>query len=415
MSRRKLVEWTVFALVCAGMLFGLRWFLRSGLPYLTRDVIPRERWRYLRPPDNPFHVNVALRKRLRAKESRESAGGSGQEFSGLNSCLLLPFPELASPGAPMNAKGSVGDCLVLAPDGADVNAVEVDLLNGRLYVVQTDVYLPGTPGIAFTRVSRRMDGWARRSKLYLSDVYQTYPSGSRFPFTSMDIYTPPVTLSHFQRISPGTGYAGAIYKHSATSAYRNTLIGWNGNGWDMDLPDGTTYVFPGSYYSDRPPEGALIGVIAPSGASLVLTRNRAGDLETIRASDGRWLKFEYKGHQVTALRDSAGESVLYGYDEDKQPAVVIGTNGESFAYRYNQQDEVTAVLDPRRLPVIEAQYDSDGYITRLRLAGSPEFTVNYHVNKKNLLIRIDLTSARGKRWEMTWEKDRYVATGPLKQ
>ena len=51
-----------------------------------------------------------------------------------------------------------------------------------------------------------------------------WPTGSRFPYTYIDLNLEEGRQMHFRRVSKGSGYADAVFRHEETSSefYRST-------------------------------------------------------------------------------------------------------------------------------------------------------------------------------------------------
>jgi YD repeat-containing protein len=390
--RRKLIEWTLFGLAAAGTVLFVRWF------------VPWAAFEYYRATARPAppRLDPALRQRLRETEDKlavdRRAVPLGQ--TGLAPCMLLGAKVGIGSRGGRGAATSVEDCRQLVPGDPPWSAVEVDLTAGTPILIQTDVSVPGNPPIAFTRVLEPLAEWNRKFSVFLPNVYDTFPTGDRLPYTHQTLWLADRSGVRFQRISKGTGYADAVYEQTETrSVFYHALEGWTGDEWDLDLPDGRTLVFPEAYYSRRPQQGALVGLIEPSGASLVLERDRDGNLQAVRASDGRWLKLSYRGALVEALSDSAGEKASYSYDGLHRLATATNAEGETFLYRYNPSGNLTAVLDGKTSKsILEARYDSSGQITSLQTAGAPGFHFAYRTDAAGHLEQVDLRDSRGSRW-----------------
>ena len=149
--------------------------------------------------------------------------------SGMPPCWLST-PALSGDQPVVRSK--VADCLVLIPGEDKLDVLEVNLFTGAFLHVSTDVFLPAQPVIAFTRVTRPLDDWAKRWSFFLSHLYQIAPSGDRQPYTYLRLWTLN-SFYRFERISLGTGYADALYRHEE---FRTVLYGskfsWNGNSWN---------------------------------------------------------------------------------------------------------------------------------------------------------------------------------------
>lgn len=349
--------------------------------------------RWLRPTAPP-QVNSALRQRLRQAEDKLTAEAlpAAPDQPGSAPCLVIPVRAGVGPRPSDSPKNPIRDCLQLAPGGPPENAIELDLRTDTLIFVQTDMYLPGDPPIGFTRVIEPLVRWNRRFQIFLQNEYDVFPWGDRFPYTYLKLELADRRNLFFQRISNGTGYADAVYKHEVRgSPFYRALAGWNGNGWDVDLADGRTLVFPDSYHSTRPPEGALVGLMARSGASLSLKRGPNGNLRSVRSGDGRRMKLGYQGPLIASLEDSAGEKASYSYDSGPLLAASKNSAGEELSYSYNQKGELTAVWDAKRKEaVFDAHYGRMGALASLWTGGGPVFRFSYRIDSTGSSAEVEV-------------------------
>jgi YD repeat-containing protein len=401
--KRKLIEWTIFGIIAVGLVLFLRWFVPRTVVQIGIAT------GMLKP--TPRQLDPGLRKRLREEETRlaKTTPATYQGPSGIPPCVVLPvkegigeaprrgIPELPGRG-PIPPGSPFRDCLDLVPGGPPVNAAEISLEKQTVMFVQTDLYLPGDPPIAFTHVvmPEARWNWKSQNQIYLPDEYLAYPTGHRNPYTDQTLWLADTRGVLFNRISKGTGYADAVYKHTATrSLFYNALAGWNGNAWDYDLPDGRTLVFPDSYYAQRPQEGSIVGLLEPSGASLTFERDREGNLQEVRASDGRWMKFHYQGPFIVSIEDNAGERTTYSYDGKNRLSYSTNSAGEKLAYRYNASGGLLAVENVKtKQRVVSVAYNPNGP-TSLQVDGGTvySFSAELHVNDD-----------RGHQWVVTCGK-----------
>jgi hypothetical protein len=155
---RKLIEWTIFGIAAIGLVLFVRWFLPRVVQIGVATGI-------VKIP--PARIDPARRKHLRQEEERlaKTTPATLHGRPGMHPCLVLPVEE--GVGEEPRRKGSAlpgggrrrpanpfRDCLQLVPGGGPLNAAELSPQTGMVLFVQTDLYLPGDPPIAFTRVVR---------------------------------------------------------------------------------------------------------------------------------------------------------------------------------------------------------------------------------------------------------------------
>ena len=165
--------------------------------------------------------------------------------------------------------------------------------------------------------------------------WDMFPLGERNPYTYVYILTCDGSRFHFDRISKGTGYADALYEHRATATpFFGARFGWNGNGWDVKLGDGTFLLFPESYYAKRGADGSLTGFRSANGQPVRIERDRRRNLVRLTASSGRWVSFEYdSSDRVIRASDDKNREVNYRYDAGGRLFQVMnGTQSRTFEY-----------------------------------------------------------------------------------
>jgi len=211
----------------------------------------------------------------------------------------------------------VGDCLRLVPDGRKLDLFEIDLWGGFAHI-RTDLDLADVMPLAFTRSVVPLDAWAKRHKIYILHVYDPFMFGDRFPYTFEDWTLPDRKSIHFERISPGTSFADAVYeaKSARNEIFAGSQIKWNGWVWDLSLENGTTFLSPEAYNATRPQQGSLVGIFDKERHEVRLSRKSSGDLTKIESPSGRWIKFTYDEGRMIEARDSLRNVVEYKYDAE---------------------------------------------------------------------------------------------------
>ncbi|MGH9587921.1 MAG: hypothetical protein ACRD3F_13285 [Acidobacteriaceae bacterium] len=227
---------------------------------------------------------------------------------------------------------------------------EVDLRYGAFEVRQTDLEVNDTFDVPLTRTYTAQD-WAGMNRIHAfgrnsNHPYDIAPLGTRNPYTEMDLILEDSDFLHFKRISPGTGYANAVYQHTETSTrfYKST-INWNGNGWTLRLTDGEEIFFPESYSAKNLAQGAATEIRDAEGNKLELKRDRQRNLLEILTPHGRWIKFSYDDQAwITRAEDDLGHWTNYTYNYYGMLTDVVHSSGEARHDDY-QGSLMTAILD----------------------------------------------------------------------
>jgi YD repeat-containing protein len=396
-ERRKWVEWVLFSALAVGALFFLRWMVPKAVYRVQRALAPAVR------------LDPGRRNELRASETKIGRGvsPSTEGDSGIDPCLLLPSPDASSSAEQFTPTGMVRDCLLLAPDGRNLEAVEVDLRTGALVVVRTDLVLSGTPAIAYTHVVRPPVQAFWQSGPAPINVYDVYPDGDRFPYRYQDLHLPGQERLESRRISNGTSYLNAVFEHGAAGIFAGALSGWNGAGWDVDLADGTIYVFPDAYAAAGTRQAALEGVIDPSGGRLTVQRNGDGDITSIRTSDGRQVKFYYEDGRLQGLSDSTNQQVRYAYDPSQRLSQTTDASNRVVVYSY-AGDRIAALLTTGGSPMMKATYDGDGRVATLWLQSGEQFRFRYKTDFLGSMAQTEVRGGEGNAWQVKLYRGAYT-------
>jgi YD repeat-containing protein len=128
-------------------------------------------------------------------------------------------------------------------------------------------------------------------------------------YQEADLVMPDGKRVHYVRTSPGGSYIDAVFEHTTTpGAFYKSVITWNGDGWDLRLRDGTTYVF-----GDMKP---LQEIRDRFGNTLRVTWDVPDQTITkVTSPSGRYLAFAYDtSNRITEVQDNIGRTVEYEYD-----------------------------------------------------------------------------------------------------
>jgi YD repeat-containing protein len=342
----RFLRWRDLVVVMAGIGVGL-WLNHHFTPYNPPDY---QKWQ-ARPP-------------LAAVASSRDEDKAGQ--SGLPPCLFIP----ANGGAVRGfVSGSIGDCLRLVPDGTQVDVFEIPLPGGFLHV-KTDLYVSDVMPLALTRCVVPLDDWAKRFHVYVPHVYDLFMYGDRFPYTYLNWTLPDRQEVHYQRVSPGTGYADAVYEATATDrTFSKSRIAWNGYGWDLNFESGLTVLSPDAYYSTRPQQGSVVGIFDQQGRETRLKRDSDGELKKIVAPGGAWIQLWYSRGRLSEAKDSLGETAKYSYDAEGRLVGVVHSTGATIRYAYDSANRVVEAETSPGGILLKNKYGAEGNVEELSVGG----------------------------------------------
>ena len=271
------------------------------------------------------------------------------------------FASLSDDDVPAPA---LGRCAVPTTPTASIDRFEADLRYGIFALRQTDLQLQDVFDVPLTRAyslwgmhSNDVHAFGRCS----NHPYDIAPVGTRNPYTEMELVMEDGDFLYFKRISPGTGYADAVFQHTETSTrFYKATINWNGDGWTLRLTDGTEMSFPDSYNAKNMAQGAPTEIRDASGNKLQLHRNFNRNLRTIRTPHGHWIWFTYDDRsRITKAEDDKGNWVRYGYDQYSMLVYAIQSSGKERHYEYHGALMTTITNEHGHLLLRNIYNDSD--------------------------------------------------------
>jgi YD repeat-containing protein len=243
--------------------------------------------------------------------------------------------------------------------------LEVDLRRGLLVTRHTDFFRPDTMPLVLTRASHGWDTIPRAFGMGGNHPYDIFPVGSRHPWTYVDLVMPDGALLRFDRVSPGTDFADAVYEHHARTGFLGSVMRWNGSGWDLRARDGSLFRFPEAYSATRSHQGALVGMQDDGGHRLLFERDRDRRLTRLVSPSGRFLSFEYDNdYRVRQVTDDEARIVRYTYENGRLVAVDDGARVTRYTYDGGLLSSIRSDDDAR---VVDISYRNQR-IAAIRLA-----------------------------------------------
>jgi len=288
-----------------------------------------------------------------------------------------------------------------------MNEFQVDLHSGMFVLRQTDLFIFDVMPLSLTRTYRPWDSHSRAFGVGTNHPYDICPTGTRFPYTYMDINLEDGRRIHFPRISKGTGYADAVFRHDETSSeFYGAQVAWNGNGWTLDFRDGRRFMFPESYRAKTFAQGAPFEMQAADGRRIQFKRNKQRNLEQLISPSGRTITFKYDGaDRIIEATDDAGNVRKYSYDSSGFLETVADASHLLYRFKYALFHYatydwylMTAVVDGRGRMLLQNIYrDSDGgSISEQRLANGAVYRYQYTFVKNDIVETI-VNDPNGKR------------------
>ena len=316
-------------------------------------------------------------------DGRQIAPNPGVVVHEFTGAMAAPPALSGGPGAPPGDPGHDGD--------------PVQLGTGVFVLDKTDLSLPDVLPIGITRTYRTLDPIVRSFGIGATHQFDVFLVGTTFPYTYIDLVLSNGSRVHFPRISSGTGFSDAVYEHtSSPTSFFKARIAWNGDGWNLDLKDGSRMVFREGFQATRPSQGAVTRIQDRYGNAIVLTRNTDADLTRIASPNGRWIELTYDtSHRVTQAKDNGGRTVGYTYDASGRLWKVTDPAGGVTEYTYDTSDRMLTLKDARNITFLTNHYDANGRVDLQTQADSTTFQFAYTLDAQGRVEQTDFTNPRG--------------------
>lgn len=274
-----------------------------------------------------------------------------------------------------------GLCATTVSHAQSVELFETDLRYASFIVRQTDLPLNDVFNAPLERAYSSSD-WGSPSHEHAfgfnaSDSYDIAPTGSRFPYTYQNLMLEDNDFLSFKRISPGTGFADAVYLHTETSTrFYGATIAWNGDGWTLRLRDGTDMIFPEAYGARDLAQGAAYEIRNAAGDKLLLKRDAQRNLQKVLTPHGRWIQLQDDDQgRILEAGDDAGHVVHYRYDPAGMLSDVFYSDGRKRHYEY--EDRLMTSVTDEHGDVLVRNWYQNGRVVRQLFNGRDLYTYEY--------------------------------------
>ena len=291
------------------------------------------------------------------------------------------FPCVSISVADAGAAPVLGSCAMPATPAGPVDRFEADLRYGHFVLRQTDLYLRDVFQVPLTRTYNSGD-WIHPNREHAfgrntNHPYDIAPLGSRNPYTYQVIALEDGDYLYFDRISKGTGYADAVFRHTETSTrFYKATHQWSGAvGWKTTLADGSEIHFPESYSATNMAQGAPFEMIDSKGNKLELHRDGLRNLQEIVTPHGKRIKFTYDHSRIVRAEDDKGHWATYAYNPDGMLTDAISSTGAARHYAY-VGSLMTSVRDEKGRALVQNRYDY-GVLVQQDFAGGRSYHYSY--------------------------------------
>ncbi|WDZ87372.1 RHS repeat-associated core domain-containing protein [Micromonospora cathayae] len=305
-------------------------------------------------------------------------------------------------GAMFNGSGKRPAGTGPGEDG-DEGGDPVDLGSGLFVDTHTDLVVDDVLPISITRSYRQNDTQMREFGIGTNFSYGVFVH-SRQEYVEADLILPDSGKVHMERISPGTGWTDAVFKVvGSTGPFRDALMSWNGDGWDLVRSDGMVWVF-----GENTP---LQSIRDRHGNQITLTRSsggQAGDITQITSPNGRWIKLSYTSGRITRAQDNAGRAVTYGYDSAGRLTEVTTPGGRTTRYTYDSAHRMTSVTDARNITYLTNTYDSAGRVAGQVMPNGATYQFAYTTDTDGRITKTTVTEPDGTLRATSFDANRRV-------
>jgi RHS repeat-associated protein len=288
------------------------------------------------------------------------------------------------------------------PGAPSWGADPVDLGTGLFVYHKRDLVIPDTIPIVIERTYRQAD-----SNSYSFGVGETSLYDMRLwsedNYHEADLILPNGGSVRYVRTSPGEGYTEAEYEATETPGiYYASTLKWNGDGWNLTLTNGITYVFG--------VEAPLQAIRDRYGNQLTLTREdgQHGNIIQITSPHGHWVKLSYNSSSdVTEIKDNTGRTLKYAYNKAGYLESATDAAGRTSSYEYNSAGELAAIKDGRGKVYVETEYESHGRVAKQTLASGGVYSISYSEGEGGQVTAATVTCPRKVERRMTFNSEGY--------
>jgi YD repeat-containing protein len=303
-------------------------------------------------------------------------------------------------------KSSIVQTVPTVRHDAPVNQFEVALDSGMFKLRQTDIFIADAMPLALTRTYRVWDQYDRAFGIGGNHPYDICPTGTRYPYTYQDLNLEDGRQIHFPRISKGTGYEDAVFRHGETaSEFFDARDSWNGDGWTMNFRDGRQSIFPEAYFAKSYAEGAPTEMRDGKGNRIQLKRDKVRNLEQAISPAGHTISFKYdQANRIIEARNDAGTFRKYTYDIGGHLRSVEDATRVLYNFRYQRLLNLrgydpylmTAILDGNGTMLVENSYRDGSRVSEQRLTDGQVYRYDYIFDAQHKIIATMVTLPSGK-------------------
>ncbi|WP_371785161.1 RHS repeat-associated core domain-containing protein [Streptosporangium subroseum] len=271
-----------------------------------------------------------------------------------------------------------------------INGDPVQLSTGQLMDSRTDLAVDDVMPIEVTRTLYQGDTANRDFGIGQLGAYNAFLHSAE-QYQEVDLYLPGGAIIHYDRTSPGVGFADAVFGAVDTPGeYRGSTISRDNtrDGWELRRRDGMRYFFP--QYAP------LAEIRDHNDNTITLTRDSDLNLIQITSPNGKWIKLAYNPQRrVTGLRDNIGRTVGYTYNAGGRLETVTDTGGKVLRYTYDTAGRMLTATDARGIAYLTNEYDTAGRVAKQTLTDGQIYTFDYVTDTAGKITETRVTQPNG--------------------
>jgi len=366
-----------------------KWFFVLALLAATAVLM---RWKPAAPPALPVKIELL------------PIADSSLAWDGSYPAVVI---SLSSESRQISFKGFITHIKPTVRHDAPVNQFEVALDSGMFKLRQTDIFVADVMPLSLTRTYRVWDENSRAFGVGGNHPYDVCPTGTRFPYTYMNLNLEDGREIYLPRISKGTRYEDAVFRNgNAGSEFYDARIGWNGNGWTMNFRDGRQFLFPESYHAKSFAQGAPIEMRDENGNRIQLKRDSVRNLQQLVSPSGHTIAFKYDdANHIVEAQSETGTIRKYTYDFSGHIRIVQDATHVLYRFEYERlrvkepgydRFLLTTVLDGKGRTLLENFYRDGSRVSAQKLADGEVYHYDYIFDSRHQVIATIVTLPSGK-------------------
>jgi hypothetical protein len=126
-----------------------------------------------------------------------------------------------------------------------------------------------------------------RLPAYVSAQGNQFIAGDSATFSYVELILADGSRFHYNRISPGQDFASAVFEDTSTpTEFYGSRIRWNGNGWTVELQNGSSYKLRACNGNSKPGQCGVVEFRNANGEVLRVVRERNGNVSRIVSPTG---------------------------------------------------------------------------------------------------------------------------------